>query len=198
MMPGGASFGFMGGDDPTSLLNIEQVQQELELIDSQMEDVRKLYSEMNRKQAELMRRMAKDGLRQPDVAAALQEELKEIRAETQGEIEKLLLPHQSDRLQQIARHMMLQRRGTANALTSELLAKELGLTDEQKERLQTRAKEVEDEVRQEMARLRKMAHEKILGELTAAQRDKLAELLGKDFEAQMPALPRRAVAPTSN
>ncbi len=176
--------GYGAADDSMSLLNMEQIQQELELIEPQIEQFRKLQVETQKRQGDLMRRMAKDGVRQPDVMAAIQDELREMRAQARTEAEKLLLPHQVERLQQVARQVRLQRRGTANGLIGSDLADELGLTDEQKEKLKERAKEIEAELQQEILRLRKKAEEKILGELTPAQQAKLEQLLGKQIDVR--------------
>ncbi|MBM4000644.1 MAG: hypothetical protein FJ297_14095 [Planctomycetes bacterium] len=185
----GVSFAMMPAmnDDPASLLNLDQIQQELELIDPQVEKIRELQSDLRKRQADLMRNMAKDGLRQPDVMAAIQDELKEMRETTRAEIEKLLLPHQADRLRQIALQAKLQRRGTANGLMGDELAEALELTDSQKDRLRERAKEIEQELQREIARLRQKAEEQIVAELTPAQRGKLEQMLGKRIEIKTPA-----------
>jgi hypothetical protein len=176
-------------DDSTSLLNWGQVHKELELIDEQIQQIHTIQNEMRRKQADLMRQLGPDGLRHPDVSVAMREEMKEIRDKARDDLEKLLLPHQHERLQQISRRMAMQRRGTASGLTSDALADELGLTDEQKQRLQERGREIEEEVRQEIARLRKKAEDKLLAELTPAQREKLTQLLGNEFDLQKQAAP---------
>jgi hypothetical protein len=178
------SMSFAMPADPTSLLNMEQIQQELELLDGQLEQIREIQTNMRKRQSELVRRVSPDAARQPDVAAAMQDELKELRSKARDEIEQLLLPHQSERLQQISRRMALQRQGTAAGITGDALAEELGLTDEQKERLRERGKEIEEDVKREIARLRKEAEEKLLAELTPPQRDKLKKLLGEEFEVK--------------
>ena len=64
------------------------------------------------------------------------------------------------------------------------LAEELGVTEEQKKRLRERYTEIQAETDEAIRKIRREAREKLLKELTGSQREKLADLLGDDFDYQ--------------
>ncbi len=83
-------------------------------------------------------------------------------------MKKVLLPHQFDRLKQIDLQTQIQHRG-ASALTSGDIAKTLNLTDEQREKLEKRAAEVQEELQTKIRQLQADARKKMLDVLTPEQ-----------------------------
>ena len=96
------------------------------------------------------------------------------------------MPHQIKRLKQVALHNRMNQIGTAEALTSGLLAEALELTDEQKKLLKEKSKAVEERVKAEIAKIRADAKEELFKVLDAKQQAKLKELVGDHFEKETP------------
>ncbi|HJQ78482.1 MAG TPA: hypothetical protein VJ828_00935, partial [Lacipirellulaceae bacterium] len=122
----------------------------------------------------------------------IRERMEDVNADAEKRLKKVLLPHQFDRLKQIDVQMRVQQQG-AEALTSGALAETLDLTEAQRERLEERAAEVEQELQEKIGQLRIEARNKLLDVLTAQQRAKLESLMGDDFAAtdQAPGFGRR-------
>jgi len=92
----------------------------------------------------------------------------------------ILLPKQIERLKQISVQSQLNRGGgTVFALSNGDLAKELGITDDQKEALQKASETADAEMQEKMTKLRDEARQKILSVLTADQQAKLKKLTGE-------------------
>ena len=171
---------FFGGGDDFSMLQNPSVQKDLELVDDQLEQV----MEMQRRHGEQMRDALGDirnGIT-PDGIERLKDTLAELKEKQKDELNNLLLPHQQERLRQVALQMQMQSRGTAGALTSDRIAEELGISDEQKERLQERSRELQEELQKQYEELRAQAKEELLNELTPEQRTRLEEMTGDEFE----------------
>ena len=194
--PGGPG-GMMGGGPGaglSQLLRFEPVQKEIELVDDQkaklkelgdstMADMRKLFEGLNDEQ-----RRAK--------FEELRKQAPEREAELVKKVEGILLPHQVTRLKQLRVQML-----GARAIRDEAIAKDLGITEEQKGKLAAMDKEDEDrraKVREEMSKLseeerrakfremfdnfaktREEREGKVFGVLTQEQKDKLEQLKGK-------------------
>ncbi|MEM7453585.1 MAG: hypothetical protein AAF456_04440 [Planctomycetota bacterium] len=171
---------FFGGGDDFSMLQNPSVQKDLELVDDQLEQV----LDMQRRHGEQIRDALGDirnGIT-PEGVERLQETIAALKDRQKDELNDLLLPHQQERLRQVALQMQMQSRGTAGALTSEQFAEELGITDEQKERLRERSQELQEELQRQYEELREQAKEELLSELTPEQRAKLDEMTGDEFE----------------
>jgi hypothetical protein len=118
------------------------------------------------------------------------ESAKALGEETEKKVQDILLPHQLKRIKQIALQMQLQSAGygAASAFSSDQLAEELKITDEQKTQLQEKQKEVMKEMQEKTQafykQLQEESREKVLGVLTPAQRKKLEEMLGEKFQWQ--------------
>ena len=84
-------------------------------------------------------------------------------------VDEILLPHQKERLKQLA---VQCRCGAAGLAQSEDLAKKLGISDEQREKLRTKARELERAMRKKLT-------EDLLKELTPEQQAKYKELVGR-------------------
>jgi Spy/CpxP family protein refolding chaperone len=83
----------------------------------------------------------------------------------------------------------IQQRGAA-ALTTGELAETLNLTDSQREKLEERAAEVQEELQQKIRQLHVEARNKLFEVLTAEQRAKLDTLIGDQFDMQGPGFGR--------
>ncbi|MCH8047039.1 MAG: hypothetical protein IID44_25330 [Planctomycetes bacterium] len=177
--------GGFGGFGGGSLLDREQVQKELDLVDDQIDDIKKIREESRNAMRDLF-----SGLRdlpseeRREAFTALREKMREQGEIAQKKIEKVLLPHQRDRLQQITFQQSMQRRGTTGVFESNTVAEALGITDAQKEKLREKSEEVEKELREKLAKARQEAIQELLSVLTPAQRKKYEELMGEPFELQ--------------
>ena len=175
--PGGP--GGFGGGGPLGVLRDEQAREELGITDDQMQKIQ----DIQRRQGERMRDMF-SGLRdlsddeRRERFADLREKMQEQQEELQKEVDEVLLPQQRDRLKQISLQQRM-RFGAQNALASPDIAKELGITDEQLETLQSVAREAEEDLRRKTEELREEAKQKVLGVLTADQKAKLERLIGE-------------------
>lgn len=181
--PGRGGPGF-GGGTMFMLMN-ESVRKELEIVPEQEEKLRELGEQMRDEM-----RQAFSGLRDlsPEEREAKFAELREQgqkrMEEFQAKVDGVLLEHQKTRLKQLRVQMQMRRGGTSGALASEELAKELGITEEQKKRLEELREEVQKEVEEKMQKVRDEAREKLLSVLTPQQRKKLEEMTGEPFEYQ--------------
>jgi hypothetical protein len=177
--PGGG-FGVFGGGggfggDPISLVSTPGVRKELEIEESQQTEISELRTEMNRELDDARRKVA---------------------AKYNEKLNKLLLPHQAERLQQIS----IQLRGTA-ALSDAEVAKKLGLSDSQVSDIAEKRKEGEAKIREEfgggaggggdfrerMEKVQKMREEldtDIVGVLSASQKEAFEKLKGKPINRQ--------------
>lgn len=196
--PGGPG---MGG--PLQLLRLEQVQKEIELVDDQKAKLRELGEATARDMREAfsgMRDLNEEQRRER--MEELRKKAQEREAELAKKIEGILLPHQLKRLKEIS----VQVQGI-RALNSAEVAKELGITDDQKAKMESIRREVTDQfakMREEMQdlspeqrreRFREMGEkfretqqqveEKILNVLTPEQKEKFEALKGKKIDIDM-------------
>lgn len=182
---GGAGFptALPGVRGALSLLRDSDIQKEIELAGKQLQE----YQEMQKSlQAAINERMGdiRSGKFDPERMKDLGKLIGEITEEHQDRMEKLLLPHQLDRLKQIALQRYLQQTGEANALTSQQLAEELGITPEQQERLKRRSEEISKTLKEKIEDLKQKAQEELLRELTPSQRQQFKEMVGQKYEFQ--------------
>jgi Spy/CpxP family protein refolding chaperone len=187
--PGGPG-GFSGGGGVIGLVARDEVQQELQLVDEQKEKVRGIAEETQNKARDEMRelfsemrdlsddeRRAKFGELRPKMEAKMEA----LTAESTKQLEKVLLPHQLDRLRQIDLQTKMRYRG-AGALTGGDVAKALNLTEEQREKLEKRAAEVQEELQTKIKQLQADARKKMLDVLTPDQQAQLEKMMGQQFE----------------
>jgi len=201
--------GFMGGPggpgmgDPTlRLLRMEEVQKELELVDDQKEQLRKIADDMGQQMRQMFQGMA--DLSPEQRQAKFNESREKMQAASEAarkKVDEILLPHQSDRLKQLA----LQMQGTS-ALMDPKIQEELKFTEEQKQKLQAAREKFEAKMREMMPQrdanqprpersdaereqrrkqfddLRKAATSESEAVLTAAQKEQLENMKGKKFD----------------
>lgn len=182
--PGGPG-GLLGGGGILNLVQRDEVQQELQLIDEQRDKLEAVVDDARQRIGDEMRDMFSQmgNLSNEERQARFEDvraRLEKLNKESESELKKVLLPHQFDRLKQISVQQRVQQQG-ANALTSGDLAEALDLTDEQREKLEKRAAEVQQELQDKIAQLRLEARDKMLDVLTPEQRAKLQSLMGDSF-----------------
>jgi Spy/CpxP family protein refolding chaperone len=176
----GGGFGMLG------LLQIEAVQKELKLGEEQINQLKDIRDEMRKS----------EGRPTPEKLAEIEKQVKDI-----------LEPEQLKRMEQIELQARLRFAGV-RALVDEALAEKLGITDEQKEKLnkigeESRAKigeafprpeggdrpQLTDEQRAarmtKMQELRNEAYEQAIKVLTPEQKEKLDGMTGKEFKIDM-------------
>jgi hypothetical protein len=184
---GAFGFGGFGGGSLTDLLRRQDVRKELELLDDQVAKLTDLEEKVRERMREAMasfrppegdrgqpggQRGAGDG---DDFRAAIEK----VNKQTREDVGQILLPHQMARLDQLAVQMRLQG-GAASVLNRELMEK-LGVTDEQRDQLRTKAEEADQELQKKIAEIRREAQNQLISNLSADQQAKFKELVGEPF-----------------
>lgn len=177
---GGGGFG--GGFGGGSLVDVAQrsdVQKELELLEDQTSQIEQIAQKQ------------RDGMREVfgqirDIAEDQRgERMRELFAkatqDTENALEEALLPHQMKRLRQLSVQLR-SRGGVVRALTSDEIAEEVGISEAKIDELRAANEEAEAQLREEIAKLRAKADEKILATLSAEQRSKWNDMVGEPFE----------------
>ncbi len=182
--PGGG-FGGMMGNSSMSLLGDSKVAEELELDEEQVDALDELQDDMRDVFRGTFSSM-RERFREPDVdrealmeeiRGAIQEKMKTV----DEKLEQVLLPHQMTRLSELTFQMQAQRGGTQGLLNNSKIKEELGITDEQIERVKEKAEEVKEQLEEKMAKARKDAQDEILSVLTPEQQTKIKEMMGESF-----------------
>jgi hypothetical protein len=185
-------------------LGLPEVQKELEVMDDQIAKLKGVEDEYRQKiQKEFgdLRNLPEDQRRTK--YAEFQEKRRTWNEEAVKKVQEILLPPQWDRLHEIS----IQVRGTS-ALSDPKVQEELGLTEQQKTKIQEigetagnqmramfegsrglseeqrRARRAED--REKMTKMWAGVQEQTLATLTAEQRDKFEQMKGKKIEIQWP------------
>ena len=112
----------------------------------------------------------------------LLDRLSDIRERAESELDRTLLPSQEKRLRQILMHGRLLREPLIKVLTSEPVADELGLSADQKDMLKEEWQQIEQKLNSDIAKLRARARKELASKLPTEQRQKYAQLFGKDFQ----------------
>ncbi|HAN98779.1 MAG TPA: hypothetical protein DCQ98_15680 [Planctomycetaceae bacterium] len=170
-----------GGPDPLGLLGDQQIRSELGLDDGQWGQIQSIQRDFQKQMQETTRSLMEGGFN-PEKAKQMKEQVESVRTQMMGRINEVLLPNQQKRLEQLGRHVALKTSDLGEALFDGPIADALELSDEDRERLRTRSREIQEELEADIKRLQKEAREKLLKELTGSQRETLTELLGSDFE----------------
>jgi len=165
--------------DVMSILQNPSVRHEIEMVDEQYEDLQERRSKIARSMNEQIQGLLKaSGNTDP---FELREKIGRIRAQAEEATEKAVLPFQFERLKQLRYHVLMRRLGAVNVLTNDPLASELGISDEQKEELREFAKEVDEELAREIAKLHSQAMHKLFSRLKNDQQVKLSKIMGDEF-----------------
>lgn len=187
--PGGPG-GFFGGGGTIGLIQQQDVQQEIELTEDQQTELRTLAETMREEVGEEMRGMFQGmrDLSDEERDAKMQEirtRFEQIGKDAEERMQKVLLPHQFDRLKQIDLQSRVQR-GGASALSEGELADTLGLSESQRDQLREKQEQVQKELDEKISQLRVDARNQLLEVLTPEQRAKLQGMMGADFALQEP------------
>jgi len=181
--PGGGGFGGFGGfgGRPEDLLRRDDVRKELELVDDQIKQLDELSARQREGGRDLFSGF--QDLSREERGEKMREILAERAAETQKELDNILLPNQAERLAQLSVQFSM-RGGASRALSGNQVAEELGITDEQKENIRKKSEELQKELNEKIAELRKEMQDEVMQELTAKQRAQWEEMVGDPFEFQ--------------
>lgn len=175
---------FQRGPSAAMLLRQESVQKELKLSNDQLKKVEELSEKMRGKMQDVF------ALEEPERGKRLQA----LNQENDKALAAILTPEQAKRLKQI----VYQQQGTA-ALATQDVAKELGLSDEQRKRIADISAETGRKTRElvqpgtppdqatsaKMEALRKAGSDQILAVLTDAQKRAWTDLQGDPFKGQI-------------
>lgn len=176
----------------------DELRKDLEIVDDQVKTVKKLAQDYQKEMMEFHMQNRDLGLEIQELyQAGKHEEARQLSEEfqqknqgfSQGYMDKakeILLPHQIERLQQIARQ---QRAKNSNQFGDEFgtaisLADEIGLSAEEKKRLVDAVKAARKEYYETVNAAKTKAKEKIMSSLTTDQQAKLNELLGDEFNQE--------------
>lgn len=171
----GGGFGGLG-----DILRRADVRGELELLDPQIGDLEKLAESRRDQMRELF-----SGLRdipEDQRGEEMRKRMQKAQEQLEADIGKILLPHQMKRAKQLM--MQMQMRG-GRGLISGPLANELALTDAEREALQAKSAQLEEEIRKKTTALRAEAQQELLKVLPPAKQAKVKDLVGEPFEFQM-------------
>ncbi len=184
---GGAGFagGFGGGGQnlKSTLLSNKALQDELKISD----EMKEKFAKFQEAQMAEMQKLATLGQEDDDQIARLKAQIKVI--EDRKELLKGLSAEQTKRLDQIDR----QRMGLA-AFANEKVAKDLKISDDQKDKFKTINDELQKDIRElfqagfgadtqkKMQSLREEALDKCVELLTADQRKQWKEMIGEKFD----------------
>ena len=176
---GGFSFAGFGGSSRRDIALREDVSKALSLLDDQKEQITELRSGYSTARRQAFRDAGNDREKMRAALAKVSEEY-------DGKLDDILLPHQSKRLTQISNQYQIRMRrggasGTAAFLGSDKPAKELKISDSQKEDLSKKAEEINKEMEKKVAKLREEAQLELLGVLSGAQRTQFKEMVGEPF-----------------
>lgn len=171
-----------GAPDIMSLLQNPGVRKEIELVDDQYAKMKNINAEIQKRMQSQIKSLFSDGKLNIENPKDLVKKIEEARTGAEEEVKKMLLPHQIERLKQVAFHAEMKQKGTFEALTDGKLAELLEITDEQKKALKETSKEIEEDVAKAIAKIRADAKKKLYKELTKTQQKKLDEVLGADFD----------------
>jgi hypothetical protein len=161
-----------GMNSAFDLLSNPEVRGDLEMLDDQYQQLQKLDAEVRQRAARQLRDIDFSD------SGTVVEQIRRIRDEVQSDLEKVLLPHQLQRLQQLAARSRLRYRSLAELLTSEPLKTRLEISDEQADTLNQAEEEIDRELAEQIAKLRVEARDRLLDRLKRRQREQVEEIFG--------------------
>ena len=186
---GRGGFGGMFGNPAASglmLLMNPKVQEELDLVDDQIEDLKGLQEEMQTEMRNMFSGMqGMDAEERRSAMEDMRSKMEKKVEEFQAEVDEVLLPHQRKRLKQLAfqsQNRMGGGFGGGRGGLSDAMKKELDITSEQEEKMQATAEKAQEEYQAEVRKLQTKMEDKILKELTDEQRKQYKEIMGEAFD----------------
>lgn len=185
----GRFFAPMGGPGGRLMLLMNPaVVKELELTEEQQAKLREIGQQMRERMREQF-----SGFRDlsPEEREARFREMREKMEaqvkEIQEKVNQILLPHQVKRLDQITFQMRARigGGGLGGLIDDQEMVKQLGLTEEQVQKLRQIRDEARERLRTLPQQIQKEAEEKAMNVLTEQQKQMLKELMGERFEMPM-------------
>lgn len=175
-----------------------ELRKELEVVDDQVESVKELAQDYQTKMMEFHSKNGQIGIEiqklvqegktaeAQELAEEYQERNREFTESYMEKAKEVLLPHQIERLRQIAKR---QGAKFTNEFQDEFgltatFADEIGLSAEEKKRLLDTIKEARNEYYATVEAAKKKANEKIMAALTTEQKEKMKEILGDEYDQQ--------------
>lgn len=158
------------------------VHSELELLPYQIEQLKQLQYDFQSEVTKTAREFARTKPAERDAGLA------EVYDRTRLEIERVLLPRQSARLEQIAVQSMgtvsnsEDGMGLVDLLMQPTVRAELAISDEELQAMQEASKEQTEKLKQEIAALRAKANQIVLAKVPAKLREQVQELIGEPFD----------------
>lgn len=172
--------GMMFGGDPFMMLSNSSVQSELDLVGDQLDRYQQLQKDYSQRMKDEIEKLTKSGGIKE--AGRLPELIKEIERQKKEDIEKILLPHQLERLEQISLQNRLRTMGAAGTLADEAVREKLGLSKDDVKKLQERSKELNTKLQEQIQKLREQMQDELLEVLQPEQREKLKSMVGDKFQ----------------
>ena len=158
-----------------SLLSNDRVREELEMVDSQYEELKERNSQIQKRAADQIRQL--DFSDRVNLVSCIQA----IRDEANNDTRAVLLPHQIDRLKQIRMQALLQQSSLVEVLTSDPVKTELEISRDQAKELKEFESIVQADLAKEIAKLREAARSRLLAKLSPTQEKRAKELIGEVF-----------------
>ena len=181
---GGGGFGGFGGGfggGGMGLLMDDKVRDELGVTDDQVQRLQ----EGQRRAGEEMRSVFEgiQDLSEDERREKFQEAGRKMQEAQRKVEEEVLSAAQRERLKQLSLQSRINRGGNvADALASDEIAKDLGLTDADKESLRKAGEDAQEELRDKIQKAQEEAREKVIASLSASQQAKLKQMMGEKFE----------------
>jgi hypothetical protein len=187
-LPGGLRIGglpMFDTDNWGSLLNIPEIRQELDVMDSQMEQIKQARAEMEKSIKTQVNAIMSGGF-DPSKAKEMAEIIQSQRSQIEEQVRAQLLPTQIQRLKEVALRLQMKQAGTVGLLGRKDVMEALEISDEQLDALKKKQEKLDAELKERFEALKKKAHEDLLRELKPEQMQKLEAMLGKEFDYQAP------------
>ena len=181
---------FFGPTSSLELLSRADVRTELELVAEQVTKLRKLRVKYRALLRERFSDLREAGIE--DARERAREIMTSLRRDLTSDLNRILLPHQTKRLEQLRLQWQLGRLENIAGFPNEV-ANSLAITDDQLQQLREQQEATNAEFRLQLNAYRVKARQQILELLTPAQRQHLDELTGAPFRfEESPASDRRS------
>jgi len=162
-----------------TMLSMPNMQKSLEMVESQIREIK----EAQKNSSIQLQKLAET------FKSATPKERKEIIKQAHklvesfdNDIKSIILPHQWNALSQISLREHISRRGLFNVLVSGPVGVRLKVSHEQRKNLSEEAKQIRDEMQNQIKKMHAEAIERMLSKLTTEQRRNLRDLLGQEYE----------------
>ena len=167
-------------------LENQKIRKEIDMVDYQYDDLKNSGKLIYQQMVEQIRIVLAEQAVGDIDPKSLVRDISEIRAQAEGELDKVLMPEQTRRLHQIVIQSWLKRDKIVNVVTSEQVAKELGVSETQKSELRKEWKAIEQKMNEEIEAIKAKARKEFVGKLDRNQQRKFNDLVGEDFDFRPP------------